>query len=531
MNKSNNDNKRNNIVLGLSLLTISGISLWGILWPEDLGAKANLALSFLINKFGWMYLISVTIFLGFCIYLLFSPYRNIRLGSDDSRPKYSRFSWFAMLFSAGMAIGLIFWGVAEPISHFVQPPHGLAEAGSAEAAKLALRFSFFHWGLHAWANYALFALAIGYFQLRKGYPGLISSLFIPLIGEKRVRGPIGIAIDLLAIFATVTGIATDLGLGTMQINSGLNMLYQIPDNLTSKLVIIAVATICFMTSAIKGLDKGIKRLSDFNMILCIILIGLVIAVGPKLLMASNLIEGAKGYFSNFITDGLPFKYLSSDSEWLGNWTIFYWAWWIAWTPFVGTFIARISWGRTIKEFILGVLFVPGILSILWFGVFGTFGMNKGIEAGAKAIESVPTAFFEIAKGYPLSGLISFVTILLLFVFFVTSADSSTFVLGMYSSNGDLNPSAKKKAIWGVAQSVLAIALLLAGGLQVLQTANIVAAFPFAFVMLLSIVSLMKSLKQEKIIKEVKKEKTSWREELNLKDEAPVINTMLEKIKE
>lgn len=490
---------RDNIIFILSIVIVGLISCWGIFFPDNLGEKAYGAFNLLVSKFGWFYLISVSAFLLFCIYLRFSPYKNIRLGSNDSRPEFSTFSWIAMLFSAGMAIGLIFWGVAEPLSHYVNPPHQMADSGSQDAVMLSLRFSFFHWGLHAWANYVLFALAIAYFQLRMGYPALVSSILIPLIGEKRARGPIGMIIDLLAIFATVTGIATDLGLGTLQINSGLNMLYNIPETLLVQVIIIVIATVCFMTSAVRGLNKGIKVLSDFNLVLFIGVTILAVIVGPKITMINNLLGGLFEYGKNLFTDGLPFKYLKDDSDWLGNWTIFYWAWWIAWTPFVGSFIARISWGRTIKEFITGVLLIPVIGSIIWFCIFGTLGMNQGINIATSALESIPTAYFTIISKYPISGLISFLTIVLLLVFFITSADSSTFVLGMYSSNGEPNPTTRKKIVWGVLQSLLALALLIAGGLEVLQTANIVAAFPFAFVMIFAMIAMMKSLREEKLI--------------------------------
>ncbi|PKM56622.1 MAG: choline transporter [Firmicutes bacterium HGW-Firmicutes-3] len=515
MFKQIEEKTRNKIIFVLSILIITVISLWGICAPTSLGEKASSAFEFLVTRFGWFYLLSVSVFLFFCIYLIFSPYRNLKLGKDDSKPQFSNFSWFAMLFSAGMAIGLIFWGVAEPLSHFTNPPYGLAEPGSQKAVELSLRFSFFHWGLHAWANYALFGLAIAYFQLRKGYPGLVSSIFIPIIGERHAKGIIGMLIDLLAIFATVTGIATDLGLGTLQINSGLNMLYNIPENVTVQVIIILIATICFITSAVKGLDKGIKKLSVLNLVLSIFLIVLAVVIGPKLEMAKGLMKGIQDYGLHFIGDGLPWFALKQHSDWLGNWTIFYWAWWIAWTPFVGTFIARISWGRTIKEFIIGVLFIPTLGSMVWFCVFGILGTHQGIEVAKTALSSIPTAYFTIMDWYPLSGLISFVTVLLLFIFFVTSADSSTFVLGIYTSGGNPNPTAKKKVAWGITQSFLAMALLLAGGLEVIQTANIVAAFPFAIIMLLSIVALMKSLREEVITR--KSESVNQKSEFLLLD--------------
>lgn len=497
--------KKNNKVFYFSLIVVIAMAAWGILNPTSLGSEAGKAFSFLVNRFGWFYLVSVFIFLIFCIYLAFSKYSGIKLGPDDSVPEYSFISWFAMLFSAGMAIGLIFWGVAEPLNHYLYPPHGLAASGSKEAATLAFRYSFFHWGLHAWANYALLAMALAYFQLRKGKPGLISSIFIPLIGEERVRGPIGYSIDILAIFATVAGVATDLGLGTLQINSGLNYLFGIPENRLIQIIIITVVTILFMISAIRGIDRGIKALSDINLLLTIVLMGLVIFIGPTRDIFNNLFKGLGSYAKGFISDSIPINAFKGGNEWLGNWTIFYWAWWIAWTPFVGTFIARISKGRTIREFIIGVLLVPSLGSFLWFSIFGTVGINAGYGIATEAIKSIPTAFFVVIETYPMGFIISIVTIILLCTFFITSADSSTFVLGMMSSNGDLNPTTRRKIVWGIIQSLLALALLLAGGLEVLQTASIVAAFPFAFIMLFTIVSLYKSLREEVTVDKKKKD--------------------------
>lgn len=487
--------KKDNQVLIISLAVVALIVLWGIISPTSFETAANGSFSFLVTQFGWFYLLAMSSFVIFSIWVAASKYGLIRLGPDDSRPDYSFISWFAMLFSAGMGIGLVFWGVAEPLNHFVSP---LAlEGGSAAAADFALRKSFFHWGLHPWANYSVLALAMAYFQFRKGMPGLVSSVFEPLIGKKGIEGPIGKLIDILAIFATVAGVATSLGLGAYQINSGLAYLFGVPENNLVIFAIVAIVTVLFMISAISGLDKGIKFLSNLNVSIATLLLVATLIVGPTLLILNSFTNGMGLYLQELVRDSFridPF----SNNEWYGWWTIFYWAWWIAWAPFVGVFIARISRGRTIREFITGVLLAPTIFSFIWFAVFGTTGMATGLEVATEAIKSTPTAFFVVMSQYPMGSVISFIAVLLLITFFVTSADSATFVLGMLSSNGDLNPSTKLKVTWGIIQSGLALVLMFASsnGLAMLQTASIVAAFPFAFVMLFAMVSLVKALRQE-----------------------------------
>jgi glycine betaine transporter len=495
--------KNKNTVFYISLVVVFAIVLWGLVAPENFGSAANGLFSYLVGNFGWFYLISMFSFVIFSIWIAFSKYGSIKLGPDDSKPEYSYVSWFAMLFSAGMGIGLVFWGVAEPLNHFVAPL-GM-DGGTAAAADFAMKKSFFHWGLHPWANYCVLALALAYMQFRKNKPGLISSIFIPLIGEERVNGPIGHLIDILAVFATVAGVATSLGLGTLQINSGLNFMFGIPESSAVQIAIVAIVTVLFMISAITGLDKGIKFLSNLNMGIAGILLLLAIIIGPTVMIINALTNGVGMYFGEFIRDSFHIVAFG-DNSWIGGWTIFYWAWWIAWAPFVGMFIARISKGRTIREFVTGVLLVPAFGSFLWFAVFGTLGINLGLDVATEAIQSTPTAFFVVMSHYPMGGIISFVAVILLVTFFVTSADSATFVLGMMTSNGEMNPSTQKKIIWGVVQSSLALALMLAGGLGVLQTASIAAAFPFAFVMLFGMVSLVKALKEDaKIVKEEKAE--------------------------
>lgn len=488
-------NKKSNNVFLISLAIVLVIVLFGVFIPTKFEAVANLVYSFLSGNFGWLYLLSMTSFVVFSIWIALSKYGSIKLGADDSEPDYGFVSWFAMLFSAGMGIGLVFWGVAEPLNHFVNPLS--LESGSAAAADFAIRKSFLHWGLHPWANYSVLALSLAYMQFRKNKPGLISSIFIPLIGEKRVAGPIGQFIDILAIFATVAGIATSLGLGAMQINSGLNYLFGFPETKLSIILIVVVVTVIFMFSSAAGLDKGMKFLSNLNVAMAGVIVVLAIAVGPTLLTINNFTNGLGLYLSNIVGDSFA---IDNSTPWYGSWTISYWAWWIAWAPFVGTFIARISKGRTIKEFVMGVLIAPTFASLVWFTVFGTLGINAGIEVATEAITSTSTAFFVIAAQYPLGMIMSILAVFLLCTFFITSADSATFVLSMLSSQGDLNPSTKKKIIWGVIQSSLALVLMLAGanGLKMLQTVSIVAAFPFTFVMLLSMVSIVKGLKEEDI---------------------------------
>lgn len=482
----------------VSLIVVGVIVIWGLALPKNFETVATAANGFLTNNFGWFYAATMSSFVIFAIWLgFFSKYKDIRLGPDDSKPEYSTISWFAMLFSAGMGIGLVFWGVAEPLNFWMAPIEGM-EAGSPEAASFAITKAFLHWGLHPWANYAVLALALAYFQFRKNKPGLISSIFIPLLGEERVRGPIGKTIDILAIFATVAGVATSLGLGAMQINSGLNFVFGIPENNIVLIAIVVIVTIMFLASAISGLDKGIKFLSNTNVLLCVLIAVFCMFIGPTRQILNTLIEG----IGNYIQD-LPHNAFAvgaySDSDWYGGWTIFYWAWWIAWAPFTGTFIARISKGRTIKEFIMGVTLVPALVSFVWFAIFGVLGMNTGTEVASEAIQNTSTALFVVLREYPMGAIISVLVVILLCTFFVTSADSATFVLGMFSSYGNLNPTTRIKIVWGVLQSLLALALLLGSenGLKMLQTISLVAAFPFAFIMIGTMVSTVKVLKAER----------------------------------
>lgn len=487
---------KNNGVYYISLIIIFAIVAFALTTPDIFSASATTLFNIMVGEFGWFYMVAMFGFVVFSFYIGFSKWGKVRLGPDDSRPEYSNLSWFAMLFSAGMGIGLVFWGIAEPLNHFIAPIVGI-EGGTNLAAEFAMRKSFFHWGLQPWAGYCVISMALAYMQYRKGAPGLISSIFIPLIGKEKVKGSIGKMIDILAVFATVTGVATSLGLGTMQINSGLNYMYGVPENNIVKTIIVVIITILFLATAISGINKGIKLLSDINLGLAGILLIGAFLVGPTVMILNGFFTFTGQYITQFVQDSLTLPVFQADT-WYGIWTIFYWAWWIAWAPFVGMFIARISKGRTIKEFVCGVLAVPTLGSFVWFAVFGTMGINLGPEVAEKAVQSTSTALFVVLAEYPMGTILSTIAVILLITFFVTSANSATFVLAMMSEQGNLNPSTRKKTVWGIVQSALALTLMLSGGLNMLQTASIAAAFPFIFVMILACVSLVKMLKSEQI---------------------------------
>ncbi|MFD1927975.1 BCCT family transporter [Sporosarcina siberiensis] len=469
---------------------------YGALSPENFEVVTSNIKNFIADTFGWYYIILLSFLLALSIFLILSPYGKIRLGKDTDRPQFSTITWIAMLFSAGMGIGLVFYGAAEPLSHFAVNP-ATAEPGSAEAFKESLRQTFFHWGFHAWAVYGIVALSLAFFQFRKGQPGLISATLKPLFGKK-MEGPWGTLVDVLAVFATVFGVATSLGFGAVQINAGLNYLFDVPIGIQSQLIIIAIVTVLFIISAWSGLSKGIKYLSNLNLVLAIALLALVVILGPTLLIFNTFTDSVGGYLSSLIELSFRTSPLNAENrEWLDAWTIFYWSWWIAWAPFVGMFIARVSKGRTIKEFLFGVLVVPTVIGAFWFSAFGSTAINiqsTGIQDLASA--STELVVFEMFNTMPLSLILSFVAILLIISFFITSADSATFVLGMQSTNGSLTPPNTVKLTWGIIQSTIAVILLSVNGLTALQNTIIIAALPFSFVIVLMVIALMKSLKEE-----------------------------------
>ncbi len=489
--------KSTTLVFKISCILSLAFLLWGGIAPDHLAKITGAIQTSLLDTFGWLYVLAASGFLICALCLIFSRYGDIPLGPDGAEPEFNLPTWFAMLFCAGMGIGLVFWGVAEPTSHFHDPPMG--EPGTHEAARLALQYSFFHWGLHPWGIYTMVALALAYFQFRRGTPGLFSLSCQPILG-KYASGFGGSVIDVVAVFATVFGVATSLGFGAVQISGGLSYVFGIPNTLGTQLSLIAIVTVLFMASAQTGIHRGIKYLSNLNMVLALSLLFFVLFLGPTHLIMTVFPTTLGLYIKNLPTMSLnlaPF----GNSSWIHNWTLFYWAWWIAWAPFVGTFIARISKGRTVREFILGVLLVPSLFCAFWFTVFGGTGISLELfqDVPLKTImenQGIEVLLFTVLEQYPMGTIMSVIAIFLIGTFFITSADSATFVLGTLTTNGSLNPPNHIKFTWGVIQSLSAAILLWSGGLKGLQTGAILAAFPFVFVIILLILSLLKSFREE-----------------------------------
>ncbi|WP_214019757.1 BCCT family transporter [Methanoculleus sp.] len=487
---------------GVFLLS-AGIVLFfigfGIARPDLLDAVSSAVHAAILDYFSWLYLISVFFFLVFALVLALSRYGTIKLGHDAERPQYGFFGWVAMLFAAGMGIGLLFWGVSEPLIHYLQPPPFIDPA-SPDAAAFAMRYAFFHWGVHPWAIYTIVSLSIAYFSFRRGMPALISSCFYPVLGE-RIYGPAGKMVDVFAVVATVFGTATSLGFGALQIHSGLTHLYGLPSTISVTIGIIVIATALFMASAILGVEKGVQVLSKLNIVLATVLLLVVLGLGSTPYVFNVFISTFGGYVNNIIDMSLQ-SYPFAGFDWSRDWTVFYWAWWISWSPFVGLFVARISRGRTIREFVLTVLTVPTLFTFVWFAVFGGSALHleldRGADLAAVAGADVSLALFAFLEHYPSAGLLTLIAIIVLIVFFITSADSATVVLGSLTSGGSLIVPTYKKAIWGLSLSAVAITLLVTGGLSSLQVMAITAAFPFMLVMIVLCYTLAIGLSQEKV---------------------------------
>ncbi len=444
--------------------------------------------------------------LVFCIYLAASRYGDIRLGQQTEKPQYSLFSWIGMLFSAGIGIGLVYWGTAEPLYHFMAPP--LGEAETIEAAKQAMSISFLHWGLHAWAIYTIVALALAYFHFRRGLPLSIRSTLYPLLGEK-IYGRWGHTVDILAVFGTMFGVVTSLGLGVMQINSGLENLFGIPNSLTVQFIIIAFVTALACGSLMLGLDKGIKRLSDINMGFTGVLLAFMVILGPTLFIFDSFIEN----IGNYVVAMIPLSTWGeaySNTDWQSGWTIFYWAWWVSWAPFVGVFIARISRGRTIREFVLGVLLIPMLILFFWFTTFGGVAIHMELLAALDPAMASPglveavqadtgSAIFKLVEYYPFAKPITLLIVIMIVLWFVTSSDSASFVIDMLTAGGDTNPPKIQRLFWAIMEGLIAAILLAAGGLGALQAAAIVAGLPFALVIFVMMYALLRGLSRDRLI--------------------------------
>ena len=475
------------------------VCLYGAGFSEHAAVTFSSTQRWLVTNFGWFYMASIAFFFGFVVYLAFSRFANIKLGPDDSEPDYSYISWFAMLFSAGMGIGLLFFGVSEPLTHFAQPPSGIG--GTTAAANRAMEITFFHWGLQAWSVYIVVGLSLAYFSFRHGLPLSVRSALYPLIGD-RIYGPIGHAVDIFAVLGTMFGVATSLGLGVMQVNAGLNFLFGVEISTYVQILLIVFITGMATISVVAGLDAGIRRISELNLLLALVMLVFILVAGPTATLLSALMQNVGGYLSSMVD--MTFNlYAYEPKEWMGDWTLFYWGWWISWSPFVGMFIARISRGRTIREFIIGVLLVPAGFTFLWLSLFGNTALtmelaDSGINLVTAALEDSPTALFVMLGQLPWSNVMSLVATLLIITFFVTSSDSGSLVIDIITSGGNEDPPVWQRIFWAVTEGAVAAALLLAGGLSALQAAAISSALPFAFVMLFMCYGLYKGLQMETI---------------------------------
>ena len=464
------------------------------LLPEQAERLFDRLQSGIIVNGSWYYVLVVAIILVVTVGVALTRYGEIKLGPDHAEAEYPLISWFAMLFAAGMGIGLMFFGVAEPVMHFMSPPHG--DGGSISAAREAMKLTFFHWGFHAWATYAIVAVILGYFGYRHGRPLTLKSALYPLIGE-RAHGPIGTAVDVFAILSTTFGVATSLGFGVEQINSGLNYLLDVPRNGTVQVILILVTTALATVSVVMGLDAGIKRLSEINIALAVLLLLGVLALGPTVYLLQAFMQNTGSYLADIVSNTFNL-YAYEPTDWIGGWTIFYWGWWISWAPFVGLFIARISRGRTLREFVLGALAAPTLFTLLWMTVFGNSGISLILDQGDTAFAAAvqvdeSVALFQFFEQFPHSGMLSGIAIVMVMVFFVTSADSGAMVLNMLSSHGRDDTPVLRRVFWMGMVGAVAMVLMLAGGLSALQTAGIAGALPFSLVLLVAIWGFLRAL--------------------------------------
>lgn len=463
---------------------------------------------------GWFFILAVNFFLIFMFYIAFSKFGKIRLGGNQAKPEFSRGAWFSMLFSAGMGIGILFWSVGEPLFHFMSPPQG--EGQTVNSARLAMETTFLHWGLHAWGIYALVGLSLAFFTFNRKLPLTISSVFHPLLG-KRVHGPIGKIINVLAVVATLFGLATSLGLGVQQVSAGLHHLFGWNDTLSLQVILITLITLAATASVVAGLSAGVKRLSELNIFIGALFLLFMIIVGPSLFIADSFVQNVGSYIQNFFA--LSFWTESyQQSDWQNSWTVFYWAWWISWSPFVGMFIARISRGRTIKEFVLGVLIVPSLLTFLWLSAFGGSAMfleiNNIAELTSAVSENVATSLYVLLENFPLSSVTSVVGVLLVTSFFVTSSDSGSLVVDSLTAGGKLDAPVPQRIFWALTEGAVAAVLLVGGGLNALQTASIITGLPFAVILIIMVYSLHKGLHDEHLSMEraiLAREKKSYQD--------------------
>lgn len=478
-----------------SIIIIISIALT-LIFKESAESYFGEIQALIANTGGWFFILSVNIFLIFMLYLAFSKFGQLRIGGQNAKPEFKTISWFAMLFSAGMGIGLLFWSIAEPINHFISPP--MAEGGTAEAAKEAMNFTFLHWGFHAWGIYALVGLALAYFTYSRGLPLTIRSVFHPFLGD-RIYGKIGDVIDIFAVLATLFGLATSLGLGVKQIAAGLEHVFGLDSGINTQILLIAGITFIATISVVLGVDKGVKFLSEWNMRVAVILLLLVVILGPTIFIFQSFVQNTGNYFYSFL-EIATWTESYTGSNWQNSWTVFYWGWWIAWSPFVGMFIARISKGRSVREFILGVLIVPSIVTFFWISAFGSSSIQQALLGDNTIInavnDNVATALFVFFEDYPFAVALNVIGVILIAGFFVTSSDSGSLVVDSLTSGGKIDAPVGQRIFWAIAEGAIAAVLLIGGGLQALQTASIVTGLPFAFILLFMCYSLYKGLKED-----------------------------------
>lgn len=445
---------------------------------------------------GWFYILGVNFFLIFMLYLAFSKYGNLRIGGKDAKPEFKKLSWFSMLFSAGMGIGLLYFSISEPLSHFSNPP--FTEGGTAEAAREAMQFTYLHWGLHIWGVYALVGLSLAYFTYTRGLPLTLRSVFYPFLGEK-IHGIWGDIIDIFAVLATLFGLATSLGYGVKQISAGLNYVFEFPDDLTSQVSIIAGITLIATISVVSGIHRGVKFLSEWNIRIAAILLLLILILGPTMFIFRSYVQNLGAYIDGFFEIS-TWTESYSDDNWQMPWTITYWGWWIAWSPFVGMFIARISKGRQIREFILSVLFLPTLVIFFWMTAFGGTAIHDTLLGEASVIEAVNTnvdiSLFVFFEKYPFTIVLNLVAIALVTSFFVTSSDSGSLVIDSLTSGGKIDAPKGQRVFWAITEGAIAAVLLIGGGLEALQTASIVSALPFTVILFIMCYSLHLGLKED-----------------------------------
>lgn len=447
---------------------------------------------------GWIFILAMNVFLAFSIYFAFSKIGRIRLGGKDAEPEFSTFAWFSMLFSAGLGIGLLFYGVGEPMYHFSDPVLNPEGTPMPQAAKTAMKYTFLHYGLHPWAAYSVLGLALAFFTFNRKLPLTLRSIFYPLLGD-RIHGIVGDIIDIVAVVATLFGLATTLGIGVQQVGAGLNYLFGVVDNTGTHVILIAIITGAATISVILGLDRGVRVLSVLNMRLAIIFLGIMLVLGPTIFLLDAFVQNVGIYFQEVISLGTLTEAYTS-THWQNGWTIFYWAWWIAWSPFVAMFIARVSKGRTIREFFLGVMLVPSLLTFFWMTVFGGAGLylelNGIAEISGAVRENIATALFVMLEEYPFSAMTSFIGILLVTSFFVTSSDSGSLVIDSITAGGKLDAPVGQRVFWATTEGAVAATLLLGGGLKALQTVSVLSGLPFAIILIVMCFSLLKGLNEE-----------------------------------